>query len=104
MYFLQNNVASQGIQGPTSPQDQSITGATGSPGSASNTGAMGSQGATGATGPNQYYLSCNYGEEVIFLAEFRKYFKLSKKSNNVVDVYQLIFYYTMGSYNPIRDV
>jgi hypothetical protein len=90
MYFLQNNVASQGIQGPTGPQGQGITGATGSQGSASNTGATGSRGATGATGPNQYYLSCNYGEEVIFPVEFGEFFGPSKNSEKATDCYQLI--------------
>jgi hypothetical protein len=83
MYFLQNNVSSQGIQGPTGPQGQGITGATGSSGSASNTGA------TGATGPNQYYLSCNYGEEVSFVTS-PEYFGPSIKSDVATDCYQLI--------------
>jgi hypothetical protein len=86
MYFLQNNVASQGIQGPTGPQGQGITGATGSPGSASNTGATGSR---GATGPNQYYLSCNYGEVVSFVST-PEYFGPSIKSDKATDCYQLI--------------
>jgi hypothetical protein len=89
MYFLQNNIASQGIQGATGPQGQGITGATGSPGSAFNTGATGAIGATGATGFSQYNLSFNYGELLTGTVNFSEYFNCFA-FDNIINCYILV--------------
>jgi hypothetical protein len=66
MYFLQNNVVSQGIQGPTGPQ-----------------------GVTGATGATFHYLSFNYGQSLNDAYVYDRYFG-TFVSDYPNDCYQLV--------------
>jgi hypothetical protein len=85
MYFLQNNIASQGIQGATGAPGMGITGATGAMG----IGFTGATGAPGATGISSHTMSFNYGSALSGMVDLGDYFG-SSNSTNAIDCYSLI--------------